>query len=409
MHSLDEPGSEATPRRPGIFARDWQKALVILLTILAACALLWVIWQIVTPILRTVILFLLAGVLTFALAPPVSLLERRIRNRLVAIAVVSLLFGGLLIGGIVLLAGPFVSQATTLAGDLPRYMDELQRRTPEIEAMFEPYGLRVDLAEMQQRILSTIDQNGVSLLTQLVGSIGEVGGMLVDALLTVVISFYLLVDGPAIRRRVLSVVPADHQGKALFFEANASRVLGGYLRGQLIMAGLMGILAGIGVALLGLPYAVVLGVLAGLFALVPMFGPILAAVPAVLVALFQPFPTVIWVLILFVAISQIVTNVLGPRITGHAVGLHPLAAMFALLAGFQLAGFLGGLFAVPLAGILWVLITAAYRNAVVEPPPARRVLLPRLRRREVAAAAAAVEPPPYRADQEGTPSPPRRV
>ena len=404
MLSLDEPGSEAGPRRPSIFARDWQKALVILLTILAAFALLWVIWQIVTPILHTVILFLLAGILTFALGPPVSLLERRIGNRLVAIGVVSLLFGGLLIGGIVLLAGPFVSQATTLAGDLPRYMEDLQRRTPEIESRLRESGVRVDLGDLQQRLLTAIDRNGVGLLTTLVGSIGGVGGLLVDALLALVIAFYLLVDGPAIRRRVLDVIPAQHQGKALFFEANASRVLGGYLRGQLIMAALMGISAGIGVALLGLPYAVVLGVLAALFALVPMFGPILSAVPAVLVALFQPFPTVVWVLILFVAISQIVTNVLGPRITGHAVGLHPLAAMFALLAGFQVAGFLGGLFAVPLAGILWVLIAAAYRNVIAEPPlPPRRVLLPRLRRREVAGVAA--ERPAHLAEREGSPHP----
>jgi predicted PurR-regulated permease PerM len=103
-----------------------------------------------------------------------------------------------------------------------------------------------------------------------------------------------------------------------------------------------------------------------------MFGPILSAVPALLVALFQPFPTVLWVLLFFIAIQQVESNILGPRITGHAVGLHPLGAMFALLAGFQLAGVLGGLFAVPVAGIIWVLIAAAYRNTVTDSVPRRR-------------------------------------
>jgi predicted PurR-regulated permease PerM len=157
----------------------------------------------------------------------------------------------------------------------------------------------------------------------------------------------------------------------LFLQDNVSRVLGGYLRGQLTLALIIGVLAGVGTALLGLPYAVVLGVLAGLFELVPMFGPILSVIPAVMVALFMPFPTVIWVLLFFLAIQQIENNVLAPRISGHAVGLHPLGAMFALLAGFQLAGLLGGLFAVPVAGVLWVLLGAAYRNVVAAEPPPR--------------------------------------
>jgi predicted PurR-regulated permease PerM len=140
--------------------------------------------------------------------------------------------------------------------------------------------------------------------------------------------------------------------------------------------------AGIGMGLLGLPYAVVLGVLAGLFELVPMFGPILSVIPAVIVALFMPFPTVVWVLLFFLAVQQIENNILVPRISGHAVGLHPLGAMFALLAGFQMAGLLGGLFTVPLAGVLWVLLSAAYRNAVTpEPLPSRDWVLRRWRRR----------------------------
>jgi predicted PurR-regulated permease PerM len=139
-------------------------------------------------------------------------------------------------------------------------------------------------------------------------------------------------------------------------------------------------LAGLGCWLLGVPYALVLGVLAGLFELVPMFGPILSAVPAVLVALFLPFPTVLSVVLFFFAVQQVESNILGPRITGHAVGLHPLGAMFALLAGLQLAGLLGALFAVPVAGILWVLVAAAYRGSVAEPPPPRRHVFSRLRR-----------------------------
>ena len=82
-----------------------------------------------------------------------------------------------------------------------------------------------------------------------------------------------------------------------------------------------------------------------MFELVPMFGPILSVVPAVSVALFMPFPTVVWVVLLFLVIQQVENTVFAPRISGHAVELHPRCGMFALLASFQLAGLLGGLFA----------------------------------------------------------------
>jgi len=166
-------------------------------------------------------------------------------------------------------------------------------------------------------------------------------------------------------------VPQRYRAVHEFVRSSAARVMGGYLRGQLTMSLVIGVLAGAGTALLGLPYFVVLGVLAALFELVPMFGPILSAVPAVIVALFQPWPTVVWVILLFLVIQQFESNVLGPRVTGHAVGLHPLGALFALLVGIEVAGILGGLFAVPVAGVLWVLTSAAYRNLVASEPVAQ--------------------------------------
>ena len=134
------------------------------------------------------------------------------------------------------------------------------------------------------------------------------------------------------------MLPLRRRAKGLFLYDNVSHVLGGHRGAQLTLALIMGVLAGVGTGLPGLPYAIVL---AGLFELVSMFGPILSVVSAVVVGLFMPFPTVIWVLLYFLATQQIENNILAPRISGHAVGLHPLGAMFALPAGFQLAGLLG--------------------------------------------------------------------
>jgi predicted PurR-regulated permease PerM len=379
------------PPRPGLLDRDWQKLLVFLLTLLAGVAVLWVVWQIISPISHTLVLFALAAVLAFALSSPVNMLARRIGNRIVAIVAVYLLVGIIVVGGLTLLAGPFVRQASDLAAALPQYASDLQARAPEVQNTLGQYGIQADLDQVKARAAQGIEQSGTDVLQHLVGTLAEVGGMVLDIVLALVISLYLLVDGPGIGQRSLAAIPSEHRPKALFLLDNVSRVLGGYLRGQLTLAAVIGVATGIGTALLGLPYAVVLGVLAGLFELVPMFGPILSAVPAVLVAMFLPFPTVLWVVLFFLVIQQIENNVLAPRISGHAVGLHPLGAMFALLAGFQLAGVLGGLFAVPIAGVLWVLIGAAYRNAVTRPTPGRRWALPSWRRAPASSAASGSE------------------
>jgi predicted PurR-regulated permease PerM len=379
---LDAPADATLPLpRRGLLDRDWQKALIVLLTILATVAVLWVIWQIVSRILHTLVLFGLAAVLAFALSGPVDMLNQRLSNRLLAILVTYLLVGILVVGGITVIAGPFVRQATDLAAALPQYANDLQARAPEVQTTLGQYGIQTDIDQLKAQAVSAIEQGGADVLKNLVGTLAEVGGMILDIVLALVISLYLLVDGPRFRERSLDIIPPRHRAKALFLQDNVSRVLGSYLRGQLTLALIIGVLAGVGTALLGLPYAVVLGVLAGLFELVPMFGPILSVVPAVLVALFMPFPTVVWVVLFFLAIQQVENNVLAPRISGHAVGLHPLGAMFALLAGFQLAGLLGGLFAVPLAGVLWVLLGAAYRNVLAEPRPHRPLFpVPRFRR-----------------------------
>jgi predicted PurR-regulated permease PerM len=344
----------------------------VLLTILASLALLWVVWQLVSPILHTLVLFGLAAVLAFGLGGPVGMLAARLHgNRIMAIVLVYLLFGIVIVGGLIVLAGPFVRQASDLASALPQYAADLQARAPEVQSTLGQYGIQADIDSLKARALTGIEQSGTDVLTHLVGTLAELGGMILDFVLALVISLYLLVDGPRFRARSLSLIPIQHRDKALFLQENVSRVLGGYLRAQFFLALIVGVATGLGTALLGLPYAVVLGVLAGLFELIPMFGPILSAVPAVLVSLFLPFPTVIWVLLFFLILQQVENNVLAPRISGHAVGLHPLGAMFALLAGFQVAGLLGGLFAVPVAGVVWVLITAGYRNAMAAPVPSR--------------------------------------
>jgi len=123
----------------------------------------------------------------------------------------------------------------------------------------------------------------------------------------------------------------------------------------------------VGSSLLGVHYPILIGILAFFFELIPMVGPILASLPAVMISLTQPFPLVVYVIVFFIVMQLLENNVLAPRITGGAVGLHPVAALLAIVIGADLGGVVGALFAVPVAGVASVLIAAVWKGWHGEP------------------------------------------
>ena len=225
---------------------------MLLLTVLSGLALLWVLRQMVSPIAHTLILFGLAAVLAFALSGPVNLMAARIGNRLFAIVAVYVLVGVVVVGGLTLLAGPFVREATALTGALPQYAAELQARAPGVQNTLGQYGVQTDVDQLKARATTAVEQGAAEVLKNLVGTLAEIGGIILDIVLALVISLYLLIDGPRFRARSLALVPVEHRAKALFLEDNVSRVLGGYLRGQLTLAVIIGVAAGAGTATAGL-------------------------------------------------------------------------------------------------------------------------------------------------------------
>ncbi|HEX3032252.1 MAG TPA: AI-2E family transporter, partial [Bacillota bacterium] len=132
------------------------------------------------------------------------------------------------------------------------------------------------------------------------------------------------------------------------------QVLRGFIRGHLLVCGLVGGLSALGLYLIGVPFALLLGIIAGILDIIPFFGPILGAVPALALALLQSWQATIYTLLLFVIIQQVEGNIITPKILGEAVGLHPLIIIFALLAGGHLWGVTGMIIALPLAAVIRV-------------------------------------------------------
>lgn len=133
-------------------------------------------------------------------------------------------------------------------------------------------------------------------------------------------------------------------------------ILNGFIRGQLVNAAVVGLLISAGLALLGIKYSLFIGLIAGLFDIIPYFGPIIGFIPASVLALAKSPIAVVWVLVIFVVVNQIEANIISPKIIGERVGLHPLAVIFAIFSGGELMGIVGMLIAVPVAAIVRVLL-----------------------------------------------------
>ena len=164
--------------------------------------------------------------------------------------------------------------------------------------------------------------------------------------------FYVLNDQSRFMKSAVSMIPAQIRADTVNIVRISDRILSKYLRGQLLLCLVVGVLAAIGLSLLKVPFPAVLGMLAGIFEILPFVGPLLGALPAVLVALIQDPILAVWTILLFIVIQQVENTVLVPRISGKAVELHPALIVLVLIIGSEVAGLAGAILAVPLTAII---------------------------------------------------------
>ncbi len=184
-----------------------------------------------------------------------------------------------------------------------------------------------------------------------------------------IIAFYLLVDLPHIAAVTRSLTPERAKGQVLLIGSRLNQTIGGYFRGQLAVATIVGIMVSIGLAILGLPFWLIVGMIAGVFNMVPLIGPWVGAVPGVVIALTtRDLGTALWVVAIMAIAQQIDNHFISPLVMHRTTSLHPAVVMLALLAGGTLGGFFGLLLAVPVTAALKVVIGHLWRVYVLDQP-----------------------------------------
>jgi predicted PurR-regulated permease PerM len=208
------------------------------------------------------------------------------------------------------------------------------------------------ISDFEKQILGDVSTLAGSLASGLIPLLSGVAGGLLNILLTAVISIYLLVDGPRAVAWIRRAVPRSRRSQMNSSLEILQRVVGGYIRGQILLSAIIGLLVGLGLFIIGFPYPVLLGVLSFITEFIPVLGTIFAGTVAVLLALTQGWVTAVITLAFFIVVHIFEGYVLAPRLIGNAVKLNPAIMLIALIIGSELFGPIGAIFAAPAAGLL---------------------------------------------------------
>jgi predicted PurR-regulated permease PerM len=347
----------------GSISSWWLRALVLPLIILAWLAVLVLSVWVLSHLTRTILLIALASVLAFALTPLANFFGRW-APRSLAIGLAYLVGAGIVLGFGAYTVAVAVGQVSSLITNLPTYGQQAQALEPQVESLLVPVGVQPGwLADLQRQVLGQLQEIATAVARDLIPRLAEFFGTVIDLVLVLILSVYLCANGPSIGLYLQSASPGPRErAQARAMVAIVNRVVGGYVRGVLTLAVLIGVLVGVGLSVLGVPYAVLLGLLAFFMEFVPVLGVFISGAAALLLALvaFHEVTRPLLVLAYFLVVHVIEGDIVGPRIMGRAVGIHPATGLIALVAGTEVFGIWGALFAAPLAGLLQSIATAAW-------------------------------------------------
>ena len=336
-------------------------SLVNLLLVVITGLLLVLLWQ-----LRSLLLALMiAVVVAAALAPIIDSAQKLRIPRWLAVIVVYLGLLAILTGAGLLIGPTVVEQIERLIRRLPTYLEILRSLIENLAIRFgmsDPDSVSpISQLFNTQALTSWVIRTSQQLLIRSYSvTRGIVGGFL-SVILALLLSGYMLSGSESLIKGLVSLFPKPWDERLEAQVKPVTQRMGGYIQGRVLVSGILGIVITIGLRFLGLTeFAVGLGVIAGFTNLIPFLGPVLGAVPALIVAIAQGGLTFFWVLLLFVIIQNVETYVLDPLLVGNSVKVHPLYQLLAVLGGTQVLGIIGAIIVPPWVAGAAVLLENLY-------------------------------------------------
>ena len=306
---------------------------------------------------QVVFTLFIAIVLGTLIRPAVAWLYRRGLPRIVGIILVYLLILASFAGFVVLLFPLIAGQSVPIAAAVPGYYQNLREWMVNF-----PNAMIVRLSEFLPETLSgqaPIQQSGQQVLAsmgQALGYLSSAARIIFEAIAILLLAFYWTLDGPRAIQSLLLLVPKEQRDSTRELIAAMETKVGYYVAGQGILCLVIGVMALAAYSIIGLPYALILALVAGVLEAVPLVGPLLGAIPASVVALSIGPTKLVWVIVATVIIQQLENSLLVPRVMHKAVGVNPFVSLLAIFAFSSLLGIPGALMAIPMAAIIQLLL-----------------------------------------------------
>ncbi len=326
--------------------------------------------------------FVLGSILAYIMLPLINWLDSRVRSasrgRRIARSLAVLVVYGLAVFVIVSLLAVVIPLVVTelsfLWQRLPDYASQVYSAAPEVvqvwldrynqavpEQMRQP--LEQSIQDTLQSLITALQAGVLKTVTVLFGTVSFVLGLIIVPLWM----FYIMRDQPEIEASFYRLIPAPYREDVRSIRALIDAVLSAYLRGQVILSFAVALMSTIGLEIIGIDFALLLGTISGVLEIVPVLGPILAAIPIIVVTLATSPSKLFWVILLAVAVQQVENYILVPQITRGTVKLHPALSMIILVLGSAVAGVVGVLLSIPLAAIVRDIARYLYLRLAEEP------------------------------------------
>lgn len=307
--------------------------------------------------------FIIALTIAYILNPVVIWLQQRGLKRVLSVLIIYLVFFGLLFALVARFAPIIVREVSHLAERVPEY-------TRQAQDLLNNFYNATHRLQLPQSIQQAVETSLKEVETALVGYLSRIPEITIDVArgifnlaLVLILTFYFLKDFSMVKDSLYLTVPRNNRGRARKILHEIDYSLGKYIRGQLLISLIIAITTYLSLLLLGVDFALILGLLAGATNIIPYFGPFIGAIPAVVVALLKSPALALKTAMVFFIIQQVESHFIAPQVLGKSLGLHPLVVILALLVGGQFFGILGMMVAVPVVAVARILI----RNLVVPP------------------------------------------
>jgi predicted PurR-regulated permease PerM len=321
---------------------------LLLITVIGACSIfLWFVRGSLYP-------FVLASVMAYLLHPFTRAVQAKGVNRFWAILSVYIIASGVLLLFCLLIVPLIIADMQQLSQILPAIVANSQELIDQMGQHYHSISLPAAVRQQVDAALFTAQNDVTAVITDLANGAVKLVRYSLGILISPILAFYLLYDWDKIKDHFVLLVPKSGRRQVTTLIKDLDDVLAGVVRGQLLVAAIVGTCVTGGLYFLQVPFAILIGFIAGVLDIIPYFGAIIGAAPAVTLSLLQSPALAMKVGLLFLVIHQLEGMIIGPKILGDTIGLHPLIIIFCLFAGGELFGVTGMLLAVPVAAVFKV-------------------------------------------------------